>query len=102
MPVDKRIRNYRADSAPYQAELFNQLEEDGMRYAITADQDKAVKPAIVLIPTLPFDERGCRWWGRIVRHAGEIVLKLMVDLEKLELFRGIRKKSFELSLCPDG
>jgi hypothetical protein len=25
------------------------------------------------------------------------VLKLMMDLEKLELFRGIRKKSFELS-----
>ena len=37
--------------------------------------------------------------GRIVKHAGETVLKLMMDLEKLELFRGIRKKSFELSLC---
>ena len=40
--------------------------------------------------------------GRIVRHAGKIVLKLMMDVERLELFRGIRKKSFELSLCPDG
>jgi len=40
--------------------------------------------------------------GRIVKHAGEVVLKLMVDLEQLELFQGIRKKSFELSLCPDG
>jgi len=40
--------------------------------------------------------------GRIVRHAGETVLKLMIDVEKLELFRGIRKKSFELTLCPDG
>jgi hypothetical protein len=40
--------------------------------------------------------------GRIVRHAGEMVLKLMIDLEKWELFQGIRKKSFELSLCPDG
>jgi len=40
--------------------------------------------------------------GWIVRHAGEIVLKLMIDLEKLELFRGIRKKCFELSMCPDG
>ena len=29
--------------ASYQADLFNQLEEDGVRYAITADQDKAVK-----------------------------------------------------------
>ena len=40
--------------------------------------------------------------GRIVKHAGQVVLKLMTDLKKLELFRGIRKKSFELSLCPDG
>jgi hypothetical protein len=235
MPVGKRIRNYRADSASYQADLFNQLEEDGVRYAITADQDKAVKSAIALIPRGDWKEpvRGCGyeiaetvhcmngtkkafrlvikrevrrqgelfekggqyfyhavatnwleeekdtaevlrwhnqrgqaenfnkelkigfgmermpcgqthanavffrigvlaynlfigfkrlscpeswvkqtiatfWWkmvqvaGRIVRHAGEIVLKLMVDLGKLDLFRGIRKKSFELSLCPDG
>jgi hypothetical protein len=40
--------------------------------------------------------------GRIVRHAGKTVLKLMIDLEKLELFKEIRHKSFELSLCPDG
>ena len=40
--------------------------------------------------------------GRIVKHAGETVLKLMIDLEKLELFKGIRRKSIELSLCPDG
>jgi hypothetical protein len=235
MPVGKRIRNYRADSASYQAELFNQLEEDGVRYGITADQDKAVKLAIALIPSGDWKEpvRGCgyeiaetvhcmnetkkafrlvikrevrrqgeifeqvgqyfyhavatnwleeekdtwevlkwhnqrgqpenfnkelkmglgmermpcgqthanavffrigviaynlfigfkrlscpeswakhtiatfRWKmvqvaGRIVKHAGETVLKLMIDLEKLELFKGIRRKSFELSLCPDG
>jgi len=40
--------------------------------------------------------------GRIVKHAGEMVLKVMIDPEKLELFKGIRKKSFELSVCPDG
>jgi hypothetical protein len=235
MPVGKRIRNYRADSASYQAELFNQLEEDGVRYGITADQDKAVKSVIALIPSGDWKEpvRGCgyeiaetvhcmnetkkafrlvikrevrrqgeifeqvgqyfyhavatnwleeekdtwevlkwhnqrgqpenfnkelkmglgmermpcgqthanavffrigviaynlfigfkrlscpeswakhtiatfRWKmvqvaGRIVKHAGETVLKLMIDLEKLELFKGIRRKSFELSLCPDG
>ena len=235
MPDGKRIGYYRADSASYQAELFNQLEEDGVRYAMTADQDKAVKSAMALIPSGDWKEpvRGCgyeiaetvhcmnetkrafrlvikreirrqgelfekggqyfyhavatnwleeeknmgevlkwhnqrgqaenfnkelkigfgmermpcgqthanavffrigvlaynlfigfkqlscpeswvrqsiatfRWKmvqvaGRIVRHAGGIVLKLMIDLEKLELFRGIRKKCFELSLCPDG
>jgi len=235
MPVGKRIRNYRADSASYQADLFNQLEEDGVRYGITADQDKAVKKVIGLIDQKDWKEPvpGCghqlaetvhcmnetkkafrlvvkrevrrqgelfekggqyfyhgvatnwleeekdtgevlkwhnqrgqaenfnkelkigfgmermpcgqthanavffrigvlaynlfigfkrlscpeswvkqtiatfRWKmmqvaGRIVRHAGKTVLKLMIDLEKLELFKGIRHKSFELSLCPDG
>jgi hypothetical protein len=236
MPAGKVIRYYRADSASYQAELFNQLEEDGVKYAITADQDKAVKKVIGLIDPQEWKEPvvGCgyelaetvhcmnetkkafrlvvkreirrqgelfevkgtpyfyhavatnwleeeknteealkwhnqrgqpenfnkelkvglgmermpcgqsyanaiffrigviaynlfigfkrlacpeswvkqtiatfRWKmvqvaGRIVKHAGEVVLKLMVDLEQLELFQGIRKKSFELSLCPDG
>jgi hypothetical protein len=236
MPWGKKIGYYRADSASYQADLFNQLEEDGVKYAITADQDKAVKLAIALIPSGDWEEpvRGCsyelaetvhcmngtkkafrlvvkreirrqrdlfegkegqyfyhavatnwleeekntrevlewhnqrgqaenfnkevkngigmermpcgqsyanavffrigviaynlfigfkrlscpeswmkrtiatfRWKmvqiaGRIVTHAGKTVLKLMIDLEKLELFKGIRHRSFELSLCPDG
>jgi Transposase DDE domain group 1 len=235
MPNGKKIGYYRADSASYQAGLFNQLEEDGVRYGITVDQDKAVKSAIALIPGGDWKEpvRGCgyelaetvhcmnetkrafrlvikreirrqgelfekggqyfyhavatnwleeekntgevlkwhnqrgqsenfnkelkiglgmermpcgqsyanavffrmgviaynlfigfkrlscpeswmkqtmatfRWKmvqvaGRIVKHAGEMILKLMIDLEKLELFRKIREKSFELSLCPDG
>ena len=235
MPCGKRIGHYRGDSASYQAGLFNQLEEDGVKYAITADQDKAVKSAIALIRCEDWKEpvKGCghelaetvhcmngtkkafrlvvkrefwrqgelfekegpyfyhaiatnwleeeknmeevlkwhnqrgqaenfnkelkigfgmermpcgqthangvffrigviaynlfigfkrlscpeswaahtiatfRWKmvqvaGRIVKHAGETVLKLMINLEKLELFKGIRRKSFELSLCPDG
>lgn len=235
MPRGKRIGYYRGDSASYQSGLINQLEEDGVRYGITVDQDKAVKLAIALIPRGDWKEpvRGCgyelgetvhcmndtkkafrlvvkreirrqgelfekegkyfyhvvatnwleeeknmeevlkwhnqrgqaenfnkelkvgfgmermpcgqshanavffrigviaynlfigfkrltcpeswakhtigtlRWKmvqvaGRIVKHAGETVLKLMIDLEKLELFKGIRRKSFELSLCPDG
>jgi hypothetical protein len=235
MPWGKRIGYYRGDSASYQAGLFNQLEEDGVKYGITVDQDQAVKSAIGLIPIGGWKEavKGCgyelgetvhcmnetkrafrlvvkreirrqgalferegqyfyhavatnwleeekdtgevlkwhnqrgqaenfnkeikigfgmermpcgqthanavffrigviaynlfigfkrltcpeswakhtiatfRWKmvqvaGRIVRHAGETVIKLMIDLEKLELFKGIRRRSFELSLCPDG
>jgi hypothetical protein len=234
MPRGKRIGYYRGDSASYQAGLVNQLEEDGVKYGITVDQDKAVKSAIVLMPSGDWKEpvKGCgyelaetvhcmnetrkafrlvvkrerrrqgelferegqyfyhavatnwleeeknteevlkwhnqrgqaenfnkelkigfgmermpcgqthgnavffrigviaynlfigfkrltcpeswarhtiatfRWKivqvaGRIVKHAGEMVLKLMMDVEKLELFNGIRRKSFELSLCPD-
>jgi hypothetical protein len=235
MPVGKGIRYYRADSASYQAELFNQLEEDGVTYGITADQDKAVKTVTGWIKADQWKEpvRGCgyelaeavhcmektkkafrlvikrerrrqgelfekgepyfyhavatnwseedkntsevlawhnqrgqaenfnkelkngmgmermpcgqsyangvffrigviaynlfigfkrlacpeswvkqtiatfRWKmiqvaGRIVRHAGGTVLKLMIGLEKLELFEAIRKKCFKLSSCPDG
>ncbi len=235
MSRGKRIGYYRGDSASYQAGLLNQLEEDGVKYGVTADQDKAVKSVIALIRSGDWKEpvKGCgyelaetvhcmnetkkafrlvvkresrrqgelfekegryfyhvvatnwleeeknteevlkwhnqrgqaenfnkelkigfgmermpcgqthanavffrigviaynlfigfkrlscpeswmkhtiatfRWKmvqvaGRIVRHAGETVLKLMIDLEKLELFEEIRRKSFELSLCPDG
>jgi hypothetical protein len=235
MPRGKRIGFYRADSASYQAALLNQLEEDGVKYGVTADQDKAVKKVIGMIGQEEWKEpvRGCgyelaetvhcmnatkkafrlvvkremrrqgdlfekeglyfyhavatnwleedkspeevlkwhnqrgqaenfnkelkiglamermpcgqthanavffrigvlaynlfigfkrlscpeSWWkhtvatfrwkivqvaGRIVKHAGETVLKLMIDLEKLEFFKRIRQKSFELSLCPDG
>jgi len=233
MPQGKKIKYYRADSASYQAGLLNQLEEDGVKYAITADQDKAVKKVIGMIGEEEWKEpvRGCgyelaetvhcmnetkkafrlvvkreirrqgelfekegpyfyhavatnwleeekspeevlkwhnqrgqaenfnkelkigfgmermpcgqthanalffrigviaynlfigfkrlscpeswmkhtiatfRWKmlqvaGRIVKHAGEMVLKVMIDLEKLELFQGIRRRIFELSLCP--
>jgi hypothetical protein len=235
MPRGKKIGNYRADSASYQAGLINQLEEDGVKYGITADQDKAVKKVIGMIGQEEWKEpvRGCgyelaetvhcmngtkkafrlvvkresrrqgelfekegqyfyhavatnwleeeknteevlkwhnqrgqaenfnkelkiglgmermpcgqthgnavffrigviaynlfigfkrlscpeswmrrtiatfRWKivqvaGRIVRHAGKTVLKLIMGLEELELFKGIRRRSFELSLCPDG
>ena len=34
MPGDKRIAQYQADSASYQADLINALEVDGVRWAI--------------------------------------------------------------------
>lgn len=236
MPKGKSIRYYRADSASYQGDLINELEEDGVKWTITADQDSAVKLLIAMLPEdkwyEPLKECGyevaetvhtmnktkeafrlvikreirrqgvlfegkekqyfhhviatnwreeekvvheviewhnqrgqaenfnkelkigigmermpcgqskanavffrigviaynlfigfkrllCppswikhtiatfRWRmvqvaGRIVRHAGEIILKLAVDIKRLELFKEIRKKAFELSLCPDG
>lgn len=46
LPHGKRIAAYRADSASYQAELINTLEAEGVRWAITADQDVAVKGLI--------------------------------------------------------
>jgi hypothetical protein len=40
----------RADSAAYQASIFNWCEETGKAFAIGADQDAAVKAAIRAIP----------------------------------------------------
>lgn len=61
MPEGKRIGRYRADSASYQAELINELEADGVKWAITADLDKAVKAVIAGIPEEEWKEpeKGC-------------------------------------------
>ena len=61
MPVGKRLARYRADSASYQAELINALETDQVRWAITADQDVAVKAVIAGLPPEAWQEptQGC-------------------------------------------
>jgi hypothetical protein len=50
MPKGKRIVAVRADSAAYQAAIFNWCEVTGKVFAIGADQDAAVKAAIAGIP----------------------------------------------------
>lgn len=61
LPKGKRIARYRADSASYQAELINELEADQAWWAITADQDVAVKAVIAGVPTAAWQEpeKGC-------------------------------------------
>lgn len=61
MPEGKRIGRYRADSASYQSELINELEADGVKWAITADLDKAVKAVIAEMPEEEWKEpeKGC-------------------------------------------
>jgi hypothetical protein len=61
MPVGKRLGRYRADSASYQAALINELETDQVRWAITADQDRAVKAMIAGVPAEAWQEpkKGC-------------------------------------------
>ena len=56
MPEGKRIARYRADSASYQAALINELEEDGVQWTITADQDAAVRKLITSIPETAWKE----------------------------------------------
>ena len=68
----KRIGQYRGYSASYQAGLFNQLEENGVKCGITVDQDKGVKAAIGLIPRGDWKEsvKGCGY------ELGEAVIRM--------------------------
>lgn len=50
LPAGKRITAVRADSAAYQAAIFNACEDRKQCFAIGADQDVAVKAAIAQIP----------------------------------------------------
>jgi hypothetical protein len=50
MPKGKRIAHVRADSAAYQAELFNWCEAQKMSFAIGGVQDTAVQAALAAIP----------------------------------------------------
>ena len=61
MPVGKRLARYRADRAAYQAALINELEVDQVQWAITADQDVAVKAVIAGLPPAARQEpvKGC-------------------------------------------
>jgi hypothetical protein len=59
MPKGKRIVAVRADSAAYQAAIFNWCEETGKVFAVGADQDSAVKAVIQQIPEsawVPFQD----------------------------------------------
>ncbi len=51
MPKGKRIAQLRADSATYQATIFNWCETHHVRYAIGGDLDQAVKGVIQAIPS---------------------------------------------------
>lgn len=50
LPKGRRIAAVRADSAAYQASIFNHCEANGRDFAIGADQDAAVKAATRAIP----------------------------------------------------
>ncbi len=50
MPKGKRIAHLRADSATYQASVFNWCEGEKVSFAIGADMDAAVKAVISAIP----------------------------------------------------
>ena len=66
--VGKRMARSRADSASYQAAFINELEADQVRWAITADQDVAVKSVIAGVPAEAWQEpeQGC---GYLVEEA---------------------------------
>ena len=57
-PEGGRVTRFRADSASYQAEVFNLCFEKGIRFVVGGDPDTAVRAAIGRIP--PIAWRPCR------------------------------------------
>ena len=87
MPVGKRLARYRADSASYQAALINELETDQVRWAITADQDVAVKAVIAGLPPEAWQEpeKGCGYHvadAVHTRHATKAAFRLSSKREE--------------------
>lgn len=103
VPEGKRLGFYRADSASYQAELINDLEGDGVIWAITADQDAAVKRLIGSIGPEEWREPAENFNKELKNGFGmEVFLSLVADAGTLELFHQIRRRCFELNMAPDG
>ena len=106
MPKGKRIVAVRADSAAYQAAIFNWCEVTGKVFAIGADQDAAVKAAIAGIPegfrSVALGKgwertqvQTVRWRlfqtaGKIVRHGRQTFLK--INSAMLAVFTAIRER----------
>ena len=74
MPVGKRIARYRADSASYQSTVINELDDDGVLWTITADQDTAVQK---LIKSIPDDD-----WREAFPGAGYEIAETVHTMEK--------------------
>jgi len=97
MPKGKRVGSYRADSASYQSDLINVLENDKVWWAITARQDASVKALIADIPEAAWHEpeRGCGFEVAETVHAmngTKSSFRLIVKREMRrqgELFEGI-------------
>lgn len=77
----KRLSGFRSDSAGYCADVINFCREHGIRFAITADQDSAVKKEIARLGergwTRLFDERHQptdRWYKTAVHCQGKTEL----------------------------
>ncbi len=89
MPLGKRIARYRADSASYQAELINALEQDGVFWAVTAPQDEAVQSVIASIPERAWQEPevGCGYEIAETIHSMEETEKAFRLVVKREIRR---------------
>jgi hypothetical protein len=71
MPAGKRIGAVRADSASYQASIFNHCEANGQVFAIAARQDEAVQAAIAAIPESDWTRFDDGWIAETVHCMGK-------------------------------
>jgi hypothetical protein len=80
MPPGKKITAFRADSAAYQGRLLDELQDDGVAYAVGADLDAAVRETIRSIPPERWQPYGDGWIAETIhtmnktKHAFRLVV----------------------------
>lgn len=90
LPAGKRVAQVRADSAAYQAKIFNWCAENQVTFAIGADLDYAVKVAIRRIPTTdwrPYQE------GQIA-ETGHTMNETKQDFRLIVIRRPVQRELF--------
>lgn len=91
MPKGKRISGLRADSATYQAAVFNWCESEGVSFAVGAVVDDAVVKAIRVIPDSDWREYDNGWIAETVHSMEETKQAFRLIVVK----RPIQKELFE-------
>ncbi len=90
LPKGKRIAHFRADSAAYQAGIFNYCEDNNATFAIGADLDYAVKTAIRRIP----DADWCPFQDGWITQTGHTMNRTKKDFRLIVIRRPVQKDFF--------
>lgn len=98
--VGKTVARVRADSASYNAELINALEEDGVQWTITADKNSAVMELINRIDEKDWTPVTRSGSGAVLAEPCEVAETLHAMEDTPEAFRLIVKRVRERSTTP--
>jgi hypothetical protein len=91
LPAGKRVARVRADSAAYQAEIFNWCAAQKIAFAIGADLDYAVKAAIRRIPAVDWQP----YQGGQIAETGHTMNETKQDFRLIVIRRPVQRELFD-------